>query len=108
MNNSTKQIQQYLERLFPITRSITGEGNRETLKILQEIVPLQVLEYPSNTPVYDWVIPKEWNIRDAYIKNSAGKKLIDFKNSNFLYTVLPTVFLIQIKNHIFQLFSFKT
>jgi aminopeptidase-like protein len=76
------QIDAYLKRLFPITRSITGNGNRETLRILQEIVPLQIKEYPSGTKAYDWVIPKEWNIRDAWIKDPQGKKIVDFKRSN--------------------------
>lgn len=78
----TAQIDSYLKRLFPITRSITGDGNRETLKILQEIIPLQIKEYPSGKKVYDWVIPKEWNIRDAWIKNSKGEKIVDFKKCN--------------------------
>ena len=77
-----KDIDKYLKRLFPITRSITGEGNRETLKILQEIIPLKILEYPSGQKVYDWVIPKEWKIKDAWIKDSNGNKIIDFKENN--------------------------
>ena len=76
------EIDHYLKRLFPIPRSITGNGNRETLKILQEIVPLEIKEYPSGQNVYDWVIPKEWNIRDAWIKNSKGDKIVDFQKSN--------------------------
>jgi aminopeptidase-like protein len=76
------ELDSYLKRLFPITRSITGDGNRETLKILQELIPLQVLEYPTGEEVFDWTIPKEWKIRDAWIKNSRGEKIVDFKNSN--------------------------
>ena len=82
MQDYTKQIDHYLKRLFPITRSITGEGNRETLKILQEIVPLEIKEYPSGQNVYDWIIPKEWNIKNAWIKNSKGNKIVDFQKSN--------------------------
>lgn len=82
MVDATSEIQSYLERLFGITRSITGDGNRETLQILQEIVPLTIQEYPSGESVFDWVIPKEWNIKDAWIKNSKGEKLVDFKVSN--------------------------
>lgn len=82
MVDFTKEIDRYLKRLFPISRSITGDGNRKTLNILQEIVPLNILEYPTGQDVYDWRIPKEWNIRDAWIKNSKGKKIIDFKFSN--------------------------
>ena len=77
-----EEIDQYLKRLFPINRSITGSGNRETLQILQEIAPLQIKEYPSGIPVYDWTIPSEWKIHDAWIKDADGNKLIDFQQSN--------------------------
>ena len=70
-------------RLFPICRSITGDGVRETLWILREIVPdLTVCEVPTGTKVFDWEVPKEWNIRDAWIKNSKGEKVLDFKETN--------------------------
>ncbi len=71
-----------VERLFPICRSITGDGVRETLRILQDIIPLEVHEVPTGTAAFDWTIPKEWNVRDAYIKNSRGRKVIDFGVSN--------------------------
>jgi aminopeptidase-like protein len=76
------EIEGYLHRLFPLCRSITGNGNRETLRILKELVPLDIVEYPTGQQVYDWMIPREWNIRDAWIKNSSGKKIIDFQKSN--------------------------
>ena len=76
------QIDSYLHRLFPICRSITGDGNRQTLKVLQEIIPISIKEYPSGRHVYDWVIPDEWNIRDAWIKDEEGNRLIDFNQSN--------------------------
>lgn len=82
MINYTQQIETYIQRLFPICRSITGNGNRETLNILKEIIPLAIKEYPSGQQVFDWIIPKEWNICDAWIKNSQGIKVVDFKNSN--------------------------
>ncbi len=72
-----------MEQLFPICRSITGNGVRQTLALLREYVPeLQTHEYPSGTQVFDWVIPKEWNIHDAYIKNKQGQRVIDFQESN--------------------------
>jgi aminopeptidase-like protein len=71
-----------LEKLFPINRSLTGDGNRETLRQIQEIIPLEIKEIPSGKEVYDWKIPPEWTIRDAWIKNSSGEKIIDFKKSN--------------------------
>ena len=70
-------------RLFPICRSITGAGVRKTLQILQEICPSMTLhEVPTGTQVFDWTVPKEWNIRDAWIKNSKGEKILDFKKTN--------------------------
>lgn len=68
--------------LFPICRSITGNGLRKSLQILKNHIPLDILEVPSGTKVFDWTVPREWNINDAYIKNSKGKKIVDFKKSN--------------------------
>jgi aminopeptidase-like protein len=76
------EIDSCLQRLFPITRSITGQGNRETLSLLREIAPIEIKEYPSGTPVYDWVIPPEWRVRDAYIKNRRGQRMVDFQACN--------------------------
>ena len=70
-------------KLFPICRSITGNGVRETLRVLQSICPAMTLhEVPTGTQVFDWTVPKEWNIRDAWIKNSKGEKILDFAKSN--------------------------
>jgi aminopeptidase-like protein len=71
-----------ISRLYPICRSITGNGVRETFGILRELIPLDTHEIPSGTQVFDWTIPKEWNIRDAYVKDSRGEKIIDFQKSN--------------------------
>ena len=73
---------QLIERLYPIYRSITGDGVRQTLAIIQELIPLQMHEVASGTPVFDWLVPKEWNIRDAYIKNAAGECVVDFRQHN--------------------------
>ncbi|HEX6199196.1 MAG TPA: DUF4910 domain-containing protein [Thermoanaerobaculia bacterium] len=68
-----------VERLYPIPRSITGDGVRETLRIVGELVPpLEVHEVPSGTPVLDWMVPKEWNVREAWVKDPSGRKVVDF------------------------------
>lgn len=71
------------EKLFPYRRSITGNGVRQTLTTLQEVYPeLIISEVASGTPVFDWTVPKEWNIRDAWIKNSKGEKILDLRDNN--------------------------
>ncbi len=72
-----------LVELFPLCRSLTGPGVRETLKILRREFPgLSIYEVPSGTPVFDWTVPEEWAIREAWVKNSHGEKVIDFCQSN--------------------------
>jgi aminopeptidase-like protein len=68
--------------LYPICRSITGDGVRETLRRISAQIPLEVVEVPSGTPVLDWTVPREWNIRDAYVADASGRRLIDFRASN--------------------------
>lgn len=77
-----KQIDELFERLFPIMRSITGEGLRETIRILQEYIPLEMEGIPTGTSVFDWEIPKEWIIREAWIKDEQGNKIIDIADLN--------------------------
>ena len=71
-----------MERLFPICRSITGDGFRKSLKMLQEVVPFTAHEVPTGEKVFDWEIPKEWNIFDAYVEDESGERIIDFKENN--------------------------
>jgi len=68
--------------LYPICRSITGEGMRTTLRRLQQLVPLELHEVPSGTRVFDWTVPKEWNIRDAWVADADGSRVIDFREHN--------------------------
>ena len=79
-------IKNYIDlgkKIFPICRSLTGNGNRKTLNILKSKIPnLQILEIPSGKKVFDWIIPPEWNIKDAYIKDENGNKVINFKENN--------------------------
>lgn len=71
------------KKMFPICRSITGDGVRKTLEILKEVYnDIKIYEVQTGTKVFDWQVPKEWNIREAYIENSSGEKIIDFKNNN--------------------------
>jgi aminopeptidase-like protein len=77
-----EQMFTVMSRLFPICRSITGDGVRETLAILSERIPLEIREVPSGTEVLDWTVPLEWNIRDAYVADSSGHRWIDFQASN--------------------------
>lgn len=82
IENKGRQMYQLAEELFPLCRSITGNGVRETLKILNNIHPLEIKEVPSGTEVFDWTVPEEWNIRDAYIETLNGEKVIKFSDSN--------------------------
>jgi aminopeptidase-like protein len=71
-----------VERLYPFCRSITGNGVRRSLRLLRETIPLALAEVVSHTRVFDWTVPDEWNVRDAYIMNEAGERLVDFRKSN--------------------------
>src|SRR5256885_2905678 len=97
-----------IEELYPICRSITGNGVRQTLAILQRYVPLEIREVPSGTPVFDWTVPKEWNIRDAYVKDARGNRVIDFQKSNlhvvnYSIPVRRKMCLGELKEHLFTL-----
>lgn len=77
-----KEMEALIKELFPICRSITGNGVRETLAILQRYIPLQRVEVPSGTEAFDWTVPREWNIRQAYIARLNGMRVTDFATSN--------------------------
>ena len=77
-----QNMHRLITQLYPICRSITGDGLRSTLQVLQDHIPLRIQEVPTGERVFDWTIPREWNIRDAYIKNSNGERIVDFRRSN--------------------------
>jgi len=94
--------------IFPIARSITGNGVRETLRLLRRHIDLQLHEIPTGTQVFDWIVPREWNIRDAYIKSPTGERVVDFRRSNlhvlnYSIPVHEKMSLQQLKEHVFSL-----
>jgi len=68
--------------LYPICRSITGDGIRETLRRIKTRIPLETFEVPTGAQVFDWTVPQEWKIRDAYIAQAGGKRIVDFRKCN--------------------------
>jgi len=95
--------------LFPINRSLSGEGNRKTLRLIKKIVPeLTVKEVPSGTKAFDWVVPDEWNVVDAWIKDKHGKKIVDFSVCNlhlvgYSEPVHMTMNLKELQKHLYSL-----
>ena len=108
VQDSGNDMYDLVKELFPICRSITGDGVRQTLEIIRKQIPLKIHEIPSGTKVFDWIIPKEWNINDAYVKNSKNEKIIDFKKSNlhvlnYSVPIDKKISLDELKKHIFTL-----
>ncbi|MCB9048856.1 MAG: DUF4910 domain-containing protein [Lewinellaceae bacterium] len=96
------------ERLFPICRSITGEGVRQSLQVLKAYIPLDIHEVPSGTAVFDWAVPREWNIREAWVRGPAGDKIIDFRQHNlhvlnYSVPIHRRIGLSELKAHLFTL-----
>ena len=102
------EMHEFIAALYPICRSITGNGVRTTLEQIKRYIPLTVHEVPSGTRVFDWTVPKEWNITDAYIKNADGKKIVDFHRCNlhvvnYSVPVKKKLSLAELKSHLFTL-----
>jgi aminopeptidase-like protein len=76
------EIHELLRQLYPICRSISGNGVRQTFDLLARMLPLEVTEVPTGTAVFDWTVPREWNIRDAWIADLDGNRIVDFSNCN--------------------------
>lgn len=102
------ELFEMVSALYPICRSITGNGVRESLRQLQSHIGLSLHEVPTGTQVFDWTVPREWNIRDAYIKDSHGTRVVDFqKNSlhvlNYSLPVKQKMPLSELRKHLFTL-----
>ena len=103
-----REMHAFIGQMYPLCRSITGAGFRETLSLVSRHIPLEIHEVPTGTPVFDWTVPKEWNIRDAYVKNSDGQRVIDFRKSNlhvvgYSIPIRATLTLAELKDHLFTL-----
>jgi aminopeptidase-like protein len=102
------ELHALVAELYPICRSITGNGLRETLRRLHRFVPLTMHEVATGTPVFDWTVPPEWNIQDAFVKNSRGERVIDFQKSNlhvvnYSVPVHQKMSLVELRPHLFSL-----
>lgn len=103
-----RDLHDFVTELFPICRSITGNGIRRTLAMIQHRIPLEVFEVPTGTPVFDWNVPKEWNIRDAFIKAPDGTRAVDFQKCNlhvlnYSVPVHSKMSLDELRPHLFSL-----
>jgi aminopeptidase-like protein len=104
-----EELYKLVAELYPICRSITGDGVRRTLEIVdRELGGLEVSEVPTGTPVLDWTVPREWNVRDAWVADAAGERVIDFQASNlhlvgYSVPVRATMGLADLKEHLFTL-----
>jgi aminopeptidase-like protein len=103
-----RELYEMVSALYPICRSITGDGVRKSLRLLQGTVPLELHEVPSGSQVFDWIVPMEWKIRDAYIKNPTGQRVVDFRRSNlhvlnYSVPIHRTMSLAELRPHLFTL-----
>ncbi len=103
-----QEMHRLISELYPICRSITGNGVRDTLRIIARYIPLVIHEVPTGTAVFDWTVPKEWNIKNAYVQNTQGERVIDFQKSNLHVVSYSTpvhrrISLNELKQHLFTL-----
>ncbi|WP_267716104.1 MULTISPECIES: DUF4910 domain-containing protein [Streptomyces] len=108
MTESGEEMYALVERMYPLCRSITGDGVRATLRIVDEYIPLHVHEVPTGTQVLDWTVPKEWNVRDAYVADAAGRRVVDFAASSlhvlgYSVPVSATMSLAELREHLHTL-----
>ena len=103
-----EELYELAAELYPICRSITGDGVRRTLEIVDREIGLRVHEVPSGTQVFDWTVLREWNIRDAWVADAIGERVIDFRASNLHVVccsvpVRATMPLAELKRHLHTL-----
>jgi aminopeptidase-like protein len=103
-----EELYKLVAELYPICRSITGDGVRRTLEIINREIGLEVHEVPTGTQVLDWTVPREWNVRDAWVANPAGERVIDFQASNlhllgYSVPVRATMPLAELREHLYTL-----
>ena len=101
-------LYELVRNLYPICRSITGDGVRTTLRRIQQLLPVSICEVPSGTRVFDWTVPREWNIRDAWVKSLAGERVVDFRKSSlhvvsYSVPVHKRISLAELRRHIHTL-----
>ena len=107
MSDPGRDMYALMERLYPICRSLTGDGVRQTLDLIEEQIPLERTEVPSGTQVYDWTLPLEWNIREAWLAGPDGERIVDFADSNlhvlgYSVPVRKRLTLAELREHLFS------
>jgi aminopeptidase-like protein len=103
-----EELYKLVAELYPTCRSITGDGVRRTLEVVDREIGLVVHEVPTGTAVFDWTVPREWNIRDAWVADAGGRRVVDFRASNlhvmsYSVPVRATLPLAELKRHLFTL-----
>ena len=108
---NTTELEAIFDELWPLNRSLSGEGNRQSFAILNRYMPFTMREIPSGTTCFDWTIPPEWNVTEAWIKNDKGEKAIDFKDNNlhllgYSIPIHETMSFESLRNHLYTLPDF--
>lgn len=105
---AAKRAWSLMEDLYPICRSITGDGVRKSLALISREAPLTVFEVPSGTPVFDWVVPREWNVREAWVEDPSGRRIVDLADHtlhlvSYSVPVDQTLSLAELRPHLHSL-----
>jgi len=105
---ASEPLMQLARDLYPICRSITGDGVRSTLRRITEEIPLEIVEVPSGTKAFDWTVPNEWNVREAFIETLGGERVVDFADSNlhvlnYSHAVDKEISREELENHLYSI-----